>query len=186
MFDLEQSIARWRRKMAARGINRPEILDELEAHLREDLEAQLKSGADLQLALAEAVKRIGDAKLLQRDFARAETVFSHDRVYTALLGVVTLYFAGGAALLFWITSTAGLAEAIGLRYTRIHYMWQLVLLFGYLLGSLITLLARLFRWPVGRRLTLFLNVALLPIVPFATLLGIYGLWKVDKERPHYV
>jgi hypothetical protein len=186
MFDLEQSVAAWRREMAAQGVSRPEILDELEAHLREDIEQRLRSGIDLPTAFAEAVIGIGDAKLLRRDFARADAVFSHDRVYTALLAVVALYFAAGVALLLWVTATAGAAEAIGLRSTRFHHVWQIVPPFAYLLGSIVNLLARLCRWPVARRLTLFLNVAFLPIIPFATLLGIYGLWKVDKEQRRYV
>jgi ferritin-like metal-binding protein YciE len=40
MFDPEQTIAEWRRQMAAGGIKTPEVLNELESHLREDVEQQ--------------------------------------------------------------------------------------------------------------------------------------------------
>lgn len=40
MFDLEQAIARRRRQMIAGGIKVTEALDELESHLREDVERQ--------------------------------------------------------------------------------------------------------------------------------------------------
>ena len=44
MFDLEQSIAEWRRQMLAAGIKTPVPLEELEIHLREEIEQQMKSG----------------------------------------------------------------------------------------------------------------------------------------------
>ena len=40
MFDLEQSIADWRRQMLAAGIKTPVPLEELESHLREEIERQ--------------------------------------------------------------------------------------------------------------------------------------------------
>ena len=44
MFDLEKAIAEWRQQLAAGGVKAPELLDELESHLREDVEEQLHSG----------------------------------------------------------------------------------------------------------------------------------------------
>ena len=41
MFDLDSEISGWRKKLAAQGIKSRLILDELESHLREDIEAQL-------------------------------------------------------------------------------------------------------------------------------------------------
>jgi len=38
MFDLKKQIETWRAEMRAAGITRPEILNELESHLREDVE----------------------------------------------------------------------------------------------------------------------------------------------------
>ena len=43
MFNLNQAIAEWRKQMAASGINLPEALDELESHLREDVDQQVRS-----------------------------------------------------------------------------------------------------------------------------------------------
>ena len=43
MFDLEQSIADLRRQMLAAGIKTPVPLEELEIHLREEIEQQSKS-----------------------------------------------------------------------------------------------------------------------------------------------
>ena len=39
MFDLDHAIRQWRRQMANDGVRRPEALDELESHLREEIEA---------------------------------------------------------------------------------------------------------------------------------------------------
>ena len=57
MFDLEQSIADWRRQMLAAGIKTPVPLEELEIHLREEIEQQMKSGLSAQQAFEIAVKK---------------------------------------------------------------------------------------------------------------------------------
>ena len=42
MFDLEKSIAEWRKQMLSAGIKTPVPLEELEIHLREEIEQQIK------------------------------------------------------------------------------------------------------------------------------------------------
>jgi hypothetical protein len=59
MFDLEQAISEWRRQMLAAGIKSPVPLEELESHLREEIERQIQSGADGQKALEMASQQIG-------------------------------------------------------------------------------------------------------------------------------
>ncbi len=68
MFDLEQSITEWRRQMLAAGINSPDLLDELESHLREDVAGQVRSGLCEQDAFEIAVRRIGQPGELQSEF----------------------------------------------------------------------------------------------------------------------
>ena len=70
MHNLEQAIDEWRRKMAAEGINSPAILDELESHLREDIERQLRSGADEERSFAAAAQKIGSAHVLKSEFRK--------------------------------------------------------------------------------------------------------------------
>ncbi|MGA9778775.1 MAG: hypothetical protein WBS33_10950 [Verrucomicrobiia bacterium] len=72
MFDLEQSIADWRRQMFAAGIKTPVPLDELENHLREEIERQMKSGLGAQQAFATAAERIGQANMLKKEFKKVE------------------------------------------------------------------------------------------------------------------
>jgi hypothetical protein len=71
MFDLEQSIADWRQGMVAKGIGSPVPLEELESHLREDVERQIEAGADEQEAFERAVARFGLGEQLKMEFARA-------------------------------------------------------------------------------------------------------------------
>ncbi|MGA2029935.1 MAG: hypothetical protein ABSG87_07660 [Verrucomicrobiota bacterium] len=70
MFDLEQSIAEWRKQMLAAGIKSPVPLEELEIHLREDIEQQMKSGLNKQKAFEVAVGRIGQASPLKMEFKK--------------------------------------------------------------------------------------------------------------------
>jgi len=70
MFNLEQSISDWRRRMLAAGVKNPNVLDELESHLREDVERQIQSGSSAEQAFEAAVQRIGQAGSLKREFAK--------------------------------------------------------------------------------------------------------------------
>lgn len=70
MFDLEQSIVEWRRQMLAAGIKNPVPLKELESHLREDVERQIRGGTEAAQAFQRAVQRIGQGDGLQREFEK--------------------------------------------------------------------------------------------------------------------
>jgi hypothetical protein len=70
MFDLEPVIAEWRKQMLAAGIKTPVPLEELEIHLREDIEQQMKTGlsapAAFNLASARMAMAIGSMLNSQR------------------------------------------------------------------------------------------------------------------------
>ena len=70
MFQLERAISDWRKKLAAQGIASRPILDELESHLREDVETQIRSGANIEEAFRAAVQRIGEGPILKTEFAK--------------------------------------------------------------------------------------------------------------------
>jgi hypothetical protein len=70
MFDLEKAIAEWRRRMLAAGISAPESLDELESHLREEIEERMRLGLDAQRAFEAAVERVGQPSALGAEFAK--------------------------------------------------------------------------------------------------------------------
>ena len=76
MFDLEQSITEWRRQMLAAGIKTPVPLKELESHLREDIEQQMKSGLNAMEAFEVSTKQIGRRDILQMEFAKNSNFLS--------------------------------------------------------------------------------------------------------------
>ena len=73
MFDLEQSIAEWRRQMLAAGIKTPVPLEELETHLREEIERQdrirLERNGSFQGCNA---TKSGQRRLLKSEFRKVE------------------------------------------------------------------------------------------------------------------
>lgn len=72
MFNLEPSIAEWRRQMLAAGIKMPVPLEELENHLREEIERQMKSGLNEQKAFEISVQTIGQPKTLNSEFKKTK------------------------------------------------------------------------------------------------------------------
>ncbi len=70
MFDLEKSIADWRRQMLAAGIKTPVPLEELESHLREEVEREIQGGLSAPQAFAAAIQRLGQAQALEAEFAK--------------------------------------------------------------------------------------------------------------------
>lgn len=78
MFELNRAIADWRHELAAGGIASSEVLDELESHLRDDVERRTRSGAKPEGALQSAIEQIGGIKNLKAEF---EKVHNKERKY---------------------------------------------------------------------------------------------------------
>ncbi len=72
MFDLEKSIVNWREEMRAAGIGAA-VLDELEGHLREEIEQQLQTGLNLPAAFGIATRQMGQTAALKAEFSKAGT-----------------------------------------------------------------------------------------------------------------
>jgi hypothetical protein len=70
MFEIEQAIAEWRQQMAAGGIASPDVLDELESHLRERI-GQLASWLPEQQAFQTASDELGESRTLEQEFVKA-------------------------------------------------------------------------------------------------------------------
>ena len=68
MFDLESGIANWRRQMLAAGVQSPVPLDELENHLREEMEQQMKAGVTESEAFQIAATIIGQPQTVRGEF----------------------------------------------------------------------------------------------------------------------
>ena len=91
MFNLEQSIADWRQQMLAAGIKTPVPLEELEIHLREEIERQLQAGAGPAEAFQIAIQRIGVGTTLKVEFDKnnERKIMKHILVISAgVLGVL--------------------------------------------------------------------------------------------------
>ena len=88
-MNLENKIMDWRRQMLAAGIKTPVPLDELEIHLREEIERQMKSGLDEQKAFEISIQRIGQPKALHGEFKKSEKT-SMKRKLTVLVGIFIL------------------------------------------------------------------------------------------------
>jgi len=72
MFNLESSIANWRRQMLAAGVPAPVPLDELETHLRDEIERHIHSGLKPQAAFEISTRRVGEPKSLHAEFSKNE------------------------------------------------------------------------------------------------------------------
>lgn len=70
MFNHEAAIAEWRQQMRAAGIHSP-ALEELESHLREELERQLQTQNNEAWAFAAAVAAVGRPSELKQEFRKA-------------------------------------------------------------------------------------------------------------------
>jgi hypothetical protein len=91
MSHLDQSIAEWRRQMLAAGIKTHAPLEELESHLREEIERQMKSGLDKQKAFEISVRQIGQSKTLKKEFNKSERKYMK-RTLIILLGIFAVLF----------------------------------------------------------------------------------------------
>jgi hypothetical protein len=91
MFDLEQSITEWRKQMLAAGIKTPVPLEELEIHLREEIERQMKSGLNEKRVFEISVRQVGQPKMLNSEFKKSERTFMK-RTLIILIGIFAVLF----------------------------------------------------------------------------------------------
>jgi hypothetical protein len=102
-FSLERALAEWRQQLRGAGVEEPARLDELENHLREDVERQIKSGTDAKPAFEIAAKRIGPATALGAEFSKVEITIPNweqrmMRIYCVAFPIFYLCLAGRGLL----------------------------------------------------------------------------------------
>ena len=95
MFDLEQAIRIWRQQMADGGIKDEAVLDELENHLREDVERQLRTGMPAEQAFETAAQKIGPASALKSEFRKTGL---SSLVEKLMIAIAVLFAAFGVFL----------------------------------------------------------------------------------------
>jgi hypothetical protein len=91
MFNLEESILEWRRQIMDVGLKNPNVLDELESHLREEAERQVKLGLPPQDAFETAVQRIGEVKTLNHEFKKNTGIKRMKHSLLTLAGIPNHY-----------------------------------------------------------------------------------------------
>jgi hypothetical protein len=72
MHELEQLIADWRKTVVAEHNVGHESIDELETHLRENVEQLLRSGMTESQAFERAVTQLGDARMIASEFGKLQ------------------------------------------------------------------------------------------------------------------
>ncbi len=96
--------------MRAAGIKTSEVLDELESHLRDDVEEQLRGGVTEQEAFEGAVPRMGQASLLEREFAKGQgRNLALQRILEGFL------YIARAGLIMAVTSIVFLGSGVNLQ-----------------------------------------------------------------------
>src|SRR5688572_3545734 len=97
MFDLGRAISEWRRQLADGGIDSPEVLDELESHLREDVQQQIRSGLNPQQAFNSALQRFGQRHALHTEFNK---INGGAKLLDRLMGLLSVILA---AFIIWMS-----------------------------------------------------------------------------------
>ena len=104
---------------------------------------------------------------------------SHNRIYCIVLTIfIPLTLFNAVALFYWWLTVG---EPIG-HLQRVGCPMGGGANVVYAVSMCATLVARTWRPGLGRKLTFALNLALLPAFLCGTILGIYGLWKVDRQH----
>ena len=70
MFDLNRQIDLWKQTLRANAACSTDELEELESHLREELEAMIAAGLSQEEAFAKSISRLGDPHAVCREFAK--------------------------------------------------------------------------------------------------------------------
>jgi hypothetical protein len=90
MFNLEEKISAWRNQMLAAGIKTPVPLEELENHLRDEIQQQMKLGLSAQKAFETSVQKIGQPKVLKGEFKKSERTFMKQiiKISAGVIGIL--------------------------------------------------------------------------------------------------
>jgi hypothetical protein len=187
MFNLEQSIAQWRAQMRKEGIKRAALLDELESHLRDEIDFQMRSGLALEQAFLQAIEHIGRSDAISAEFRKVSpskgNIMNHNRLYTATLWTFAIYnlVIIACTFFFWKMIGGQWNEPLG-RFPAWSLPWLFALTCVYIVLIAVTLYARRTNPETGRKLSMLLNCLLLAAIPGGTIIGLYGLFFVDKQK----
>jgi hypothetical protein len=115
MSDLDAQIEKWRRQMADGGVHAVEVMEELESHLREDIEAQQSAGVGEQEAFAASVARLGGAEVLKKEFDKVGGMNRVKSVFLTLAGIPSSHQSN----IMNMTTTSSTIEPRWATYTKV-------------------------------------------------------------------
>jgi hypothetical protein len=136
MFDLEQSITDWRKQMLAVGIKTPVPLEELEIHLRDEIERQMKSGLNEQNAFEISAQTIGQAGPLKTEFKKIDVENWNRQIAWAawILFAGSFFLPAYADATGWQCAGASILLVIKLKFaTWMSIHWELLALANLLM-----------------------------------------------------
>jgi hypothetical protein len=136
MFNLEKCIAGWRAQMLAVGIQTPVPLEELEIHLREEVERQMRSGVEAQPAFEAAIQIIGRGDVLKNEFRKVNLLNIEKMRIKVITGGSLTLFVGFILLWAAMVQSRDMGKMTG--ETGVLFALGLVLVFD---GAAISILA---------------------------------------------
>jgi len=137
MFDLEKAIIEWRQQMLAASLKAPQPLEELESHLREEIERQTKLGLTAQQAFEIAASHLGRPSELKTEFKKNDAPMQIQKV-TKLAGIICVMVALAGELFTCAPIVFALALAHG---PRLSLMAKMLPMTGWAITMALTLLS---------------------------------------------
>ena len=140
MFNLDQAVGEWRRQMLAAGIKTPVPLEELESHLRDDIEQQLTSGLNAQQAFETAIQRIGGANEIRSEFkktcgTKCKAKLSWQLAWMGSFGLVLTVILNSAGLfVFHRSSSVFFSHEWWSAWFPSYTVWMIFTLGGLAIG----------------------------------------------------
>src|SRR5215831_12396078 len=157
MFNLETAISEWRERLVATGLKSRDALDELEGHLRDDIEKLVGSGKTVEDAFKRSVARMGHSVVLAQEFSKV-----HSRSETRRPKYLLSFALISAGLVVWTTTwilieTGAGGPIDGLVFAAIYLVAAYLAILPFCYHRLPGLQNQAFQKAIGLT-TLFVNV----------------------------
>jgi hypothetical protein len=88
MFNVEKAISAWRQQVSHFGLTDRAVLDELESHLRDEIDRQLIKGLTPEQAFQIAVQQIGSAVLIKEEFNKTNAMKQSRKQTEKIIGAI--------------------------------------------------------------------------------------------------
>jgi hypothetical protein len=190
MFDLEQSIMEWRRQMLAAGIKTPVPLEELESHLRMEIDRQIQAGASDEEAFQRTVLQMGPARDLKAEFAKTGNflTFLGNAKFTIIHRILGILWLVHCSLGFFGMSREIILHLAHGRHGGLLMGLLFWAVYGAGIGGSILVIrgAKPGRWMVGTLAGLFALFSLCILLRLITAVQVFSVVKVSIFTAFYV